>query len=68
MKLKKQIFVNFFIRAILGVGVIFLVNQFFAQKGIDVKVGINVISVLASGFLGIPGVAMLYGIVAIPIL
>lgn len=68
MRLRKQIFVNFFIRTILGAGLIFLANQFFAQKGIDVKVGFNAISVLVSGTLGIPGVAMLYGIVAIPIL
>ena len=68
MKFKKQIFVNFFIRAILGMGMIFFANQFFAQQGIDVKVGFNVISVLVSGCLGMPGVAMLYGIAAIPIL
>lgn len=68
MKMKKQIFVNFFIRAILGMGIIFLANQFFAHKGIDVKVGFNAISFLTCGMLGLPGVAMLYGIVAIPIL
>ena len=68
MKLKKQIFVNFLIRVILGMGLIFLANQFFLQKGIDVKVGFNAISVLVSGTLGLPGVAMLYGIAAIPIL
>lgn len=68
MKSKKQFFVNFFIRVIFGMGAIFLANQFFAQTGIDVKVGFNAISVLASGTLGLPGVAMLYGIAAIPIL
>lgn len=68
MKLKKQFFVNFFIRVIFGMGVIFLANQFFAQKGIDVRVGFNAISVLVSGFLGLPGVVMLYGVAAIPIL
>lgn len=68
MKFKKQIFVKFFIRVIWGMGVIFLANQLLEQNGIDVKVGFNVISVLVSGTLGLPGVAMLYGVSAIPFL
>lgn len=68
MKQKGQFLVNFIIRAILGMGLIFFVNQFFAQEQIAIKVGFNAISFLASGFLGLPGVAMLYGIVSLPIL
>ena len=68
MKQKGQFLVNFIIRAILGMGLIFFANQFLAQEEIAIKVGFNVISFLASGFLGLPGVAMLYGIVSIPIL
>ena len=68
MKQKGQFLVNFIIMAILGMGLIFFVNQFLAQEQIAIKVGFNAISFLASGFLGLPGVAMLYGIVSLPIL
>ena len=68
MKQKGQFLVNFIIRAILGMGLIFFANQFLAQEEIAIKVGFNAISFLASGFLGLPGVAMLYGIVSLPIL
>ena len=68
MKEKNQFLVNFMVRVILGFGMIFFVNQFFVHRGIALEVGFNAVSLLASGFLGLPGVAMLYGIVAIPIL
>lgn len=68
MKQKNQFLVNFIVRAILGIGLIFFVNYFLEQKNIAITVGFNAISFLASGFLGLPGVAMLYGIAAIPIL
>lgn len=55
-------FVNFILRAIVGIIAIFVLNAFFINKGISVKVGINVISLLTSGILGIPGIAVLYGI------
>ena len=68
MKQKGQFLVNFIIRAILGLGLIFLTNQFLQQQEIALEVGFNAVSFLVSGFLGLPGVAMLYGIVSIPIL
>ena len=68
MEQKGQFLVNFIIRAILGLGLIFLTNQFLQQQEIALEVGFNAVSFLVSGFLGLPGVAMLYGIVSIPIL
>lgn len=68
MEQKGQFLVNFIIRAILGLGLIFFANQFLQQQEIAMEVGFNAISFLVSGFLGLPGVAMLYGIVSIPIL
>ena len=68
MKEKNQIWVNFIVRAILGMGIIFFANQFFVHNEMAVKVGFNAVSFLVSGSLGLPGVAMLYGIVAIPFL
>lgn len=64
----KQFLVNFTIRAILGMGIIFFANQYFMQREMELQVGINAVSFVASGLLGMPGVAMLYGIVAIPFL
>lgn len=65
---KSQIFVNFIIRAIFGMALIFFANQVLNDQGITCNVGLNGISFFVSGLLGVPGVAMLYGIVAIPFL
>lgn len=59
---------KFLVRAILGMGLIILINQFLTYKGISLSVGLNGISFLTSGILGLPGVALLYGIVAVQIL
>jgi len=68
MKEKNNFLVNFIIRAILGMAIIFALNRYFEYKEMALQVGWNAVSFLTSGFLGLPGVAMLYGIVAIPIL
>jgi inhibitor of the pro-sigma K processing machinery len=68
MQEKNYFLVNFIIRAILGLGLIFFANQFLAEKEIALKVSINAVSFITSGFLGMPGVMLLYGIVAIPFL
>ena len=41
---------------------IFLINGYLQEKGLDACVGINALSALTSGFLGLPGVALLYGV------
>ena len=50
------------------IGLIFFVNQYLEYRGISLRVGLNGISFLTSGILGVPGVAMLYGILAYKIL
>ena len=65
---KNYFWVNFIVRAILGMGIIFFVNLFLAQREIAMQVGFNAVSLLTTGFLGLPGVALLYGVVALPIL
>ena len=57
-----RIAVNFFVRIIVGIALVFFVNEFMSSRGISVQVGINPITVLTSGILGVPGVALLYGI------
>ena len=53
---------RFVVRAILGAVLIYFVNQFLMSKGIMVNVGINPLTMAASGTLGVPGVVLLYGI------
>lgn len=57
-----RIAVNFFVRVVVGIALVFFVNEFMSLQGVSVQVGINPITVLTSGILGVPGVALLYGI------
>ena len=61
-----KIAVNFLIRAIVGLAIIFFVNEYLDGQGISSGVGMNPVTVLTSGTLGIPGVALLYGITFYP--
>ena len=59
---RSSIVVNFIVRAVVGLGVIFFTNEILPSKGISVAVGLNGLSLLTSGTLGLPGVCLLYGI------
>ena len=59
---RSSIVVNFIVRAVVGLGVIFFTNEILESKGISVAVGLNGLSLLTSGTLGLPGVCLLYGI------
>lgn len=59
---------KFVMRAILGLGVIYMVNHVLEFNGISVSVGLNLCSLLVTGTLGIPGVGLLYGILFYQIL
>lgn len=54
--------VNFIVRAILGMGLIFFINQYLLPDENTLNVGLNAVSFLTTGSLGIPGVCLLYGI------
>ena len=54
--------INFFIRAVVGMALIFFINQYVLPDDSSINVGINALSFLTSGSLGIPGVGLLYGI------
>ncbi len=54
--------VKFIMRAIIGMGLIFFINQYIIPQEAAWKVGLNAVSFLTSGTLGIPGVCLLYGI------
>lgn len=59
---KKEWIINFILRAVMGTVFMFFINGFLVSQGIHIDIGINPITVLTSGFLGIPGLIMLYGI------
>lgn len=63
MKFLSEFVTNFFIRMVVGIAIIFLVNQFLASKDVSVNVGINPVTAVTTGALGVPGVCLLYGIV-----
>ena len=63
-----EMVVNFLVRAILSAALIFFVNQFLDSQEISVAVGLNPITILTGGILGLPGIALLYGIVCWQIL
>lgn len=57
-----EIIINFVLRGILGLFLIYFGNYFLAEKIPGLTLGYNLPNFLASGFLGFPGVMMLYGI------
>ena len=62
MRSRTQILMNFILRAVLGLVLIYFVNAFLDGRGIPIHVGLGVVSLLVSGALGAPGVLMMYGI------
>lgn len=59
---KTEWIINFVLRMIFGIIVIYFGNYVFKYYDLDICIAINPISILVSGFLGIPGVVVLYGI------
>ena len=65
MKKKAQFFLNFLLRAGVGTVMIIWINSILVGQGIAMSVGLNIWSLLTSGSLGIPGVALLFAIVTL---
>lgn len=59
---KKEWLINFILRAVTGTAAAFFLNGFLVSQGLSIAIGINPITVLTSGILGIPGLMVLYGI------
>lgn len=62
MRRRLEWLLNFVLRAVLGTLAIFLINACMERFGMTSGVGLNPVTVLTSGLLGFPGLAMLYGI------
>lgn len=48
---RTQVLVNFVVRAVIGTALIFFVNQFLNARGIDIRVGMNPVTVVTSVYL-----------------
>lgn len=62
MRHKMEIVVNFILRFVVGIVGIYLLNFIFSSKGIQINVGVNAVTTLAVGFLGIPGFILIYSL------
>lgn len=62
MRRRLEWLLNFVLRAVLGTFAILFLNAAMQKLGIASGVGLNPVTVLTSGFLGFPGVAVLYGV------
>lgn len=59
---RAEVLKNFMLRSVAGIAVIFIMNVILEKTGVPVAVGMNPVSFLTAGILGLPGVAVLYGI------
>ena len=62
VKTNSVFLLNFILRSIVGSLLIFGINYLMESNGYTTVVGLNFISVLTSGFLGFPGVILLFAI------
>lgn len=62
MKNRAEAMLNFLVRAVFGLLAVYGINFILKGQGIAGGVGINPVSFLTAGLLGLPGVALLYGV------
>lgn len=62
LKKKAEFLLNFMLRGITGVISIVFINEMLSAQNYSTMVGINLWTALTSAILGLPGVALLYGI------
>jgi inhibitor of the pro-sigma K processing machinery len=62
LKNKAEWVINFVLRGIMGMLGIYFLNMVLATSAFGVSIGYNLYTFLVSGMLGLPGVALMYGI------
>jgi len=62
LKAKMEWIINFVLRTVSGALAIYLINFYLQSREINAEVGLGLTSLLTSGFLGFPGLILLYGI------
>ncbi len=68
LKKNAEILLNFAARVAVCFICTHFLNAFFTGRGLDVAIGVNLISVLTYGTLGFSGMAALYGIMLLQLL
>ena len=68
LRKKAEIVLNFFVRMVVGLVGVYVVNAILARQGIDIAVGINAVSALTLGSLGFGGFLLLYGVLLLGLL
>lgn len=63
IKQRLDLIVNFALRIFAGLLAIYILNTVFQSINIDLAVGINAVTSLIVGVLGIPGIILLYGLI-----
>ncbi|MBP1756148.1 MAG: putative rane protein [Firmicutes bacterium] len=59
---RPDLLLDFALRACFGTAGIYLLNLALGSQGYSVNVGINSVTILTNGLLGLPGFLLLYGI------
>lgn len=54
--------INFLLRAVLGIILVYCCNSILHKIGVTNLPGINTVNIASIGILGIPGIILLYGI------
>lgn len=62
LKAKLSFIVNFVTRMVTCMALIYLINQLLISADYNIHVGLNLVSAITTGSLGISGIALLYGI------
>ena len=59
---RPDLLLDFALRACFGTAAIYILNLALSTQGYSVNVGINTVTILTNGFLGLPGFILLYGL------
>lgn len=62
IKRRPDLLVDFAVRAFAGTAGIYALDLLLRTQGYNMNVGINPVTVLSNGLLGLPGFIMLYGL------
>lgn len=68
LRKKAELVLNFFVRMVVGLVGVYVLNTILAQRGIDISVGINALSAVTLGSLGFGGFLLLYGVMFLTLL
>lgn len=62
LKRRTEWVINFLLRGVMGMLGIYFINMILASSVPEVGMGYNVVTFLVSGILGLPGIALMYGV------